>query len=223
MLRLVLSLAALASAVRAAYVSGCQHRELTSLTSSRHSTPLLLAKKRVSKAKGGKAAFKAASKAASPNLLSKGFGGAIKPPKGVAPPGKILPDAKYEALTAWLQSEGANLRKVAIADFGGLRGDHSNGRFPPHLSPKRVAPFAHWRHISALSIAPPFFLIAPHLSLTIAPLSLLILTLLNCNRHEVWSPLPTSLPVKRSSPSRRTARSTWACVMTIRCQPRWSF
>ena len=120
MLRLVLSLAALASAVRAAYVSGCQHRELTSLTSSRHSTPLLLAKKRVSKAKGGKAA----SKAASPNLLSKGFGGAIKPPKGVAPPGKILPDAKYEALTAWLQSEGANLRKVAIADFGGLRGDH---------------------------------------------------------------------------------------------------
>jgi len=55
-------------------------------------------------------------------ISTKGFGAALVPaPRGVAP-GKILTDPAYDALSEWLTAQGANLQRVAIADFGGLRG-----------------------------------------------------------------------------------------------------
>ena len=51
-------------------------------------------------------------------ISAKGFG-SITTPAG----GRLLSEPKYEALYEWLRASPlTNLRKVAVADFGGLRG-----------------------------------------------------------------------------------------------------
>jgi len=63
--------------------------------------------------KGGK-------KRAAPTKISpKGFGSRVTTPAG----GRLLSEPKYEALYEWLRTSPlTNLNKVAVADFGGLRG-----------------------------------------------------------------------------------------------------
>ena len=78
----------------------------------RRMAPLRMAKtKAKAKAKGGKKAGPAAK--------PRGFG---KPPPKPGEVGVLLEDPAYAELNEQLTAAGANLKRVAIADFGGLRG-----------------------------------------------------------------------------------------------------
>ncbi|KAG5179118.1 hypothetical protein JKP88DRAFT_350092 [Tribonema minus] len=74
------------------------------------------------------AAKKPAKKQAATKISLRGFGGtAAKPSKeaaaaGSAGDGTLIRDASTLALYQWLDSAGVDMRKIAIADFGGLRG-----------------------------------------------------------------------------------------------------
>ena len=66
--------------------------------------------------KGGK---KKTGGAKATKISPKGFGARVATPAG----GKLLSESKYEALYEWLRTNPlTNLRKVAVAEFGGLRG-----------------------------------------------------------------------------------------------------
>mmetsp|Transcript_55908 Transcript_55908/g.128403 ORF Transcript_55908/g.128403 Transcript_55908/m.128403 type:complete len:393 (-) Transcript_55908:288-1466(-) len=72
-------------------------------------------------AKKAKVSSKRKGKPPMPSKISlKGFGAVV--PKIDGEVGTLLTDAAYERLREWLVSEGANLARVGIADFSGLRG-----------------------------------------------------------------------------------------------------
>ena len=57
-----------------------------------------------------------------PAVRKSGGGFGAKPKSATIPVGRRLEEPQYEALYAWLGEASADLGKVAVADFDGLRG-----------------------------------------------------------------------------------------------------